>query len=59
AQVMVIVNKSEGRLTGNLQGPLVINVATRRGEQVVLSERRLTTRVPLTDVPRLAVAMSA
>jgi flagellar assembly factor FliW len=59
AQVMVIVNKHENLLTGNLQGPLVINVATRSGEQVVLSERRFTTRVPLVELPRRVEALSA
>ena len=50
AQVFVIVNKIDQTLTGNLQGPLVINVGDRRGEQLVLSDRRFTTRVPLMDV---------
>jgi flagellar assembly factor FliW len=44
AQVFVIVNKYGGALTANLQGPLVINVHNRRGMQVVLAERRWTTR---------------
>lgn len=47
AQVFVIVNKVEGTLTGNLQGPLVINTLTRAGEQLVLAEKRWTTRHPL------------
>lgn len=50
AQVFVIVNKIDQTLTGNLQGPLVVNVRDRRGEQLVLSDRRFTTRVPLMDV---------
>ena len=50
AQVFVIVNKIDQTLTGNLQGPLVINVGDRCGEQLVLSDRRFTTRVPLMDV---------
>lgn len=50
AQVFVIVNKHGQTLTGNLQGPLVINVATREAQQLVLSDRRFTTRVPLIDV---------
>jgi flagellar assembly factor FliW len=44
AQVFVIVNKVENNLTGNLQGPLVINTLTRTGEQMVLAEKRWTTR---------------
>jgi len=50
AQVFVIVNKIDHTLTGNLQGPLVINVRDRRGEQLVLSDRRFTTRVPLMEL---------
>jgi flagellar assembly factor FliW len=50
AQVFVIVNKVEQMLTGNLQGPLVINTVTRSGEQMVLAEKRWTTRHPLVKV---------
>jgi len=50
AQVFVIVNKVEGHLTGNLQGPLIINTLTRHGEQSVLAEKRWTTRHPLVKV---------
>lgn len=50
AQVFVIVNKVEQQLTGNLQGPLVVNTATREGEQMVLAEKRWTTRHPLLRV---------
>lgn len=59
AQVFVIVNKRENLLTGNLQGPLVIHVQNRLGAQLVLSERRFTTRVPLVELPRPVSAMSA
>lgn len=52
AQVFVIVNKREQLLTGNLQGPLVIHVGDRVGEQLVLSDRRFTTRVPLIELGR-------
>jgi flagellar assembly factor FliW len=50
AQVFVIVNKVEQSLTGNLQGPLVVNTMTRAGEQLVLAEKRWTTRHPLVKV---------
>ena len=50
AQVFVIVNKVDQTLTGNLQGPLVINTLTRAGEQMVLAEKRWTTRHPLVNV---------
>jgi flagellar assembly factor FliW len=60
AQVLVIVNKRDHALTGNLQGPLVVNVEHRLGEQLVLSDRRFTTRVPLMELraqaPAAAVA---
>ncbi len=53
AQVFVIVNKVDQTLTGNLQGPLVINTLNRQGEQFVIAEKRWTTRHPLisVDVP--------
>jgi flagellar assembly factor FliW len=47
AQLLVIVNKVDGNLTGNLQGPLVINTGTRIGDQLVLVDRRWSTRHPL------------
>lgn len=50
AQVFVIVNKRDNTLTGNLQGPLVVHVTRRVGEQLVLSDRRFTTRVPLMEL---------
>lgn len=59
AQVFVIVNKVDQQLTGNLQGPLVINTLTRAGEQVVLAEKKWTTRHPLVRVAAPARAMSA
>ncbi len=51
AQVFVIVNKVDDLLTGNLQGPLVVNVATREGKQLVLSDKRYSTRHPLMRLP--------
>src|SRR5262245_66451357 len=59
AQVFVIVNKVESQLTGNLQGPLVINTLTRHGEQMVLAEKRWTTRHPLLKVGEPARAATA
>jgi len=59
AQVLVIVNKRGETLTGNLQGPLVVNVGQRVGEQMVLSDRRFTTRVPLVEVAAPVHAQSA
>ena len=58
-QVFVIVNNSKNVLTANFQGPLVINVHRRIGHQLVLSDRRFTTRVPLVELeePVEAVAV--
>jgi flagellar assembly factor FliW len=54
AQVFVIVNKVDQMLTGNLQGPLVINTLNKVGEQLVLAEKRWTTRHPLVKVGAVA-----
>lgn len=52
AQVFVIVNKVGEALTGNLQGPLVVNTINRVGEQLVLAEKRWTTRHQLMSIAR-------
>jgi flagellar assembly factor FliW len=59
SQVFVIVNKRDNVLTGNLQGPLVVHVTRRTGEQLVLSDRRFTTRVPLIELNTQVHAASA
>lgn len=59
AEVLVIVNKRDNLLTGNLQGPLVINITRCTGQQLVLSDRRFTTRVPLVELRQPLEAMSA
>lgn len=58
AYVLVIVNKHGYMLTGNLQGPLVIHASKQIGEQLVLSDRRFTTRVPLLELPVAAEAVA-
>lgn len=58
AQVFTIVNKVDNMLTGNLQGPLVINVETREGKQLVLSDRRFSTRHPLMNLRASQEAVS-
>ena len=50
AQVFVIVNKIDDQLTGNFQGPLIINTLEKLGEQIVLSDKKWTTRHPLMRV---------
>lgn len=59
AQVLVIVNKRDGALTANLQGPLVVNAQTCRAMQLVLADRKWTTRHVLTEVAEPARAASA
>ncbi len=59
AQVFVIVNKIDQTLTGNLQGPLVINTLSLQGEQMVLAEKKWTTRHPLMKVASGTEAASA
>ena len=56
AQVFVIVNKIDQQLTGNLQGPLVVNTVGKVGEQLVLAEKKWTTRHPLMRVGSAAAA---
>jgi flagellar assembly factor FliW len=46
-QVFVICNKVDEWLTGNLLGPLVVNANNRLASQVVLTEKKWTTRQPL------------
>ncbi len=58
AQVFIIVNKVDNILTGNLQGPLVINVETREARQLVLSDRRYSTRHPLMNLHQQAQPVS-
>ena len=52
AQVFVIVNKIGDLLTGNFQGPLVVNVTNRHARQLVLSDKRYATRRPLMRVSK-------
>ena len=59
AQVFVIVNKYDRTLTANLQGPLVVNVENRSAMQLVLAEKRWTTRHSIVEVGEPAKAASA
>jgi flagellar assembly factor FliW len=47
AQTFVICNKVDEWLTGNLLGPIVVNAQNRLAAQVVLTEKKWTTRQPL------------
>ena len=57
AQVFVIVNKIGDLLTGNFQGPLIVNVTTRNARQLVLSDKRYSTRHPLMRIPKPAAVI--
>jgi flagellar assembly factor FliW len=46
-QTFVICNKVGDWLTGNLLGPIVVNAASRLAQQIVLTEKKWTTRQPL------------
>ena len=46
-QCFVICNKVGEWLTGNLLGPIVVNAENRLAQQVVLTEKKWTTRQPL------------
>ena len=56
AQLFVIVNKYDNTLTGNFQGPLVINLKNQQGMQLVLADRQWTTRH---EIARLADNVTA
>lgn len=45
--LLCLVTISEDDITANLLGPVVVNTRTRQARQVVLSEARWSTRVPL------------
>lgn len=59
AQVFVIVNKYGQTLTANLQGPLVINLANQKAMQLVLADKRWTTRHEIVRLAEPAQAISA
>ena len=59
AQVLVIVNKREQSLTANLQGPLVMNPANRRAMQLVLAEKKWSTRHELVKLAEAAAVKTA
>ena len=59
AQVLAIVNKRDEILTLNLQGPLVINVSNCTAMQLVLAEKKWTTRHEIVRLETAAHAASA
>lgn len=59
AQVLAIVNKRDDKLTLNLQGPLVINIANCTGMQLVLADKRWSTRQEIVRLDAAAHAVPA
>jgi len=59
AQVLVIVNKREESLTANLQGPLVVNTRNHSAMQLVLAEKKWSTRHELVKIGEGAAAKIA
>jgi flagellar assembly factor FliW len=59
AQIFVIVNRYDRSLTANLQGPLVVNVRNRGAMQLVLADKRWTTRHEIVQLGEAARAVPA
>ncbi len=59
AQVFVIVNKYDRSLTANLQGPLVVNLQNQKAMQLVLAEKKWSTRHEIVRLAEVAHAASA
>lgn len=59
AQILVIVNKYDQSLTANMQGPIVVNLQNYRGLQLVLAEKRWTTRHEIVRLPAAAEVATA
>jgi flagellar assembly factor FliW len=59
AQVFVIVNKYDRSLTANLQGPLVVNIHNREAMQLVLADKRWTTRHEIVQLSEAVQAATA
>ena len=59
AQVFVIVNKRDQSLTANLQGPLVVNPQNHKAMQLVLAEKKWSTRHELVKLAETVAAMIA
>jgi flagellar assembly factor FliW len=58
-QVLIIVNKHDGCLTGNLLGPLVIGARSLLARQLVLADKRYSTRHLLTRLEGAATREAA
>ncbi len=59
-QMFIVCNKVGDWLTGNLQGPIMVNSQNRLAQQIVLNEKKWTTRQPLLRLSaEVALAKSA
>ncbi len=58
-QVLAIVNRAGDDLTANLLGPIVICTSTLLARQLVLSDKRYTTRHRIMPMPSVAQAAAA
>lgn len=54
--IVTLPRTAEDAATMNLQGPLVINMATRRAKQLVLTDERWGCRHPLELAPKVGAA---
>jgi flagellar assembly factor FliW len=59
ATLFAIVNRRDGAITANLQGPIVLNAGSRTGIQLVLSDRSWSTRHELVRMPGSAAVQTA
>jgi len=57
-RLLVICNKVGDWLTGNLLGPIMINPGTMLATQIVLTEKKWTTRQPLAKLTRAEQALA-
>ena len=56
-QVLVLVNKNDGHLTANLLGPVVVGTESLLAKQLVLSDRKYSTRHRLMALPQPAATV--
>jgi len=59
AQVLVIVNKRGAMLTANLQGPIIINSLRHSAQQLVLADKKWSTRFEIMAAPQAQLAATA
>lgn len=59
AQVLVIVNKRGAMLTANLQGPIIINSLQHSAQQLVLADKKWSTRFEIMTAPHQQQQLAA